>query len=129
MLPKRFIFTNMLIQAGQFDTITKNDTSRRGKKISRKVQIQTIKRSKGRSCADGGGLKLGRVLTANVNKSAPNGTELVPGIFILHCNCIVYVMFYCICIKFLQYFHCVSIVFVLHFYSVSIVFVSGGKCQ
>ena len=110
----------MLIQAGQFDTITKNDTSRRGKKISRKVQIQTIKRSKGRSCADGGGLKLARVLTANVNKSAPNGTELVPGIFILHCNCVVYVMFYCICITFLQYLYCICVIFLQCFYCICI---------
>ena len=69
--------------------------------MSKKVQTETIKRSKERSCADGGGLKLARVLTANANKLAPNGTELVPRIFIFHSSCIVYVLFYCICFTFL----------------------------
>ena len=75
------------------------------------------------------GLKLARVLTANVNKSAANGTELVPGILIFHCSCIVYVMLYCICITSLHHVYCISIVFVLYFWSISTVFVCGSKCQ
>ena len=49
--------------------------------MSKMAQLKTITKEGEKCCADGRGLKLARVPTANVNKSAPNGTELVPRIF------------------------------------------------
>ena len=46
--------------------------------MSKEVQLEQPKKLWG----DGRGLKLAIVLTANANKSAPNGAELVPRIFI-----------------------------------------------